>query len=301
MSSALQFAAPSPLDYFASLVADDATLPLTEAAVSIAQDDYPDLDPQSILDQVDQLARTVKARVAADAAGMQKLRLLNHYFFQELGFGGNVNDYYDPDNSYLHRVLETRRGIPISLAVIYLEIAQQMGLAARGVSFPGHFLLKLRMHTAQQAGEVVLDPFTGQSLSRERLEEMLRPYRRQRGFSADGEAPLGLYLQAAEPRTVLARMLRNLKEIHRSTPDPKRLLQIQRRLVVLLPDDLTEVRDRGMAHAELGQHVEAQADLAAYLEHAPAAPDRDDVARFLVQLGTGAARSGGRPRGQRLH
>jgi len=297
----MPFAPPSSLDYFASLVADDTSIPLTEAAVAIAQDEYPGLDPQAPLARLDELARTVKARVPADAAGMHKLRQLNHFFFQELGFAGNVNDYYDPDNSYLHRVLETRRGIPISLALLYLEIAQQMGLAARGVSFPGHFLVKLRVQTAQQVGEVVIDPFTGQSLSRERLEDMLRPYRRQRGQLDDEEAPLGLFLQAAEPRMVLARMLRNLKEIHRSAQDRERLLQVQRRLVVLLPDDWQELRDRGLVQADLGHHQQAQADLSAYLQNVPEATDRDEVARCLVQLGTGTTGRGGRARGQRLH
>lgn len=301
MPSALDFTAPTPLDYFAALVADDESLPLTEAAIAIAQDDYPDLDPQAVLARIDEMARTVRARLPADAAGLQKLRLLNQYFFHELGFGGNVNDYYAADNSYVHRVLDSRRGIPISLAVLYLELAQQIGLVARGVSFPGHFLVKLRLQTAQQIGEVILDPFTGQSLSREQLEDMLRPYRQQRGLLDDEEVPLGLFLQAAAPRVVLARMLRNLKEIHRSAEDRRRSLAVARRLVLLLPDDWQERRDRGFAEADLGLHDEAQADLASYLAHVPDAADRDEVARTLVRLGTDRRGRGSFPRGQRLH
>ena len=123
--------APTALEYFASLVADDASLSLIETATAIAQDDYPALDCQAVLGEIDALAARLKARIAADAAPMQRLRLLNRFYFQELGFAGNVNDYYDAKNSYLHCVLQTRRGIPITLAVLYIELATQIGLHAQ--------------------------------------------------------------------------------------------------------------------------------------------------------------------------
>jgi regulator of sirC expression with transglutaminase-like and TPR domain len=239
MAGPLHFEAPSALDYFASLVADDASLSVVEAAAAIAQDEFPDLDTQSVLAEIDTLAVRLKQRIPADAVPLQRLRWLNRFFFQELGFAGNVNNYYDPANSYLHRVLNTRRGIPITLAVLYIELATQIGLTARGVSFPGHFLVKLKM----PQGEVVIDPFTGQSLSREELDELLLPYKRNRGLTGEFDAPLGLFLQAAQPRDVVARMLRNLKEIHRSAEDWLRLLAVLHRLVVLLPrPDLRRTR-----------------------------------------------------------
>lgn len=284
MSEPLQFAAPTALEYFSSLVADDASLSLVEAAVSIAQDEFPELDTQSVLADIDAMADKLKRRIPADAVPVQRLRWLNRYFFQELGFAGNVNDYYDPRNSYLHTVLSTRRGIPITLAVLYIELATQIGLTARGVSFPGHFLIKLRMHTGKQHGEVVIDPFTGHSLSREELDELLAPYKRSHGLTGDFDAPLGLFLQAAPPRDVLARMLRNLKEIHRSAEDWPRLLSVLHRLVVLLPQVWEERRDRGIVFAELGQYRHAVEDLAAYLEHRPEAEDRDAVAARVAEL-----------------
>ena len=199
------------LEYFATLVAEDESLSLTEAAVSIAQDEFPQLDTQTVLAEIDTLAAKLKRRIPPDAVPVQRLRWLNRFFFQDLGFAGNVNNYYDPRNSYLHTVLSTRRGIPITLAILYIELATQIGLTARGVSFPGHFLIKLRM----PEGEVVVDPFTGRSLSRDQLDELLAPYKRNQGLQGDFDAPLGLFLQAAPARDVLARMLRNLKEIHR--------------------------------------------------------------------------------------
>jgi regulator of sirC expression with transglutaminase-like and TPR domain len=274
---------PTTLEYFSSLVADDASFSVLETAVSIAHIDHPTLDCQSVLAEVDGLAARLKARIPRDAASMQRLRLLNRFFFQELGFAGNVNDYYDARNSYLHAVLQTRRGIPITLAVLYQEIASQVGLAACGVSFPGHFLVKLSM----PQGDVVIDPFTGQSMSRDALDLLLVPYRRRQGLPGGSQLPLGLFLQEAAPREILARMLRNLKEIHRSNEDWPRLLAVLDRLVILLPAAWEERRDRGLAAAELGAVQPAVADLSAYLEHAPQAPDRYAIVERLVELGRG--------------
>jgi len=281
MSEPLQFEVPTALEYFSALVADDASLSLVEAAAAIAQDEYPELDTQAVLAEVDAMADKLKRRIPADAVPVQRLRWLNRYFFQELGFACNVNNYYDPRNSYLHTVLATRRGIPITLAVLYIELATQIGLTARGVSFPGHFLIKLRMHTGKQHGEVVIDPFTGHSLSREELDELLGPYKRSHGLLGDFDAPMGLFLQAAPPRDVLARMLRNLKEIHRSAEDWPRLLAVLQRLVILLPHAWEEQRDRGLVLAELGQYAAAVEDLAAYLEHRP---DADDHAALTARV-----------------
>jgi regulator of sirC expression with transglutaminase-like and TPR domain len=276
----LRLQAPSALDYFAALVAEDQGFALLEAAVSLGQDEVPELDVQQVLMQVDTLALRLKQRVPDDAAPLHRLRLLNRYFFQELGFRGNVNNYYDMHNSWVHEVLVSRRGIPISLSLLYMEFAQQVGLTARGVNFPGHFLVKLKL----PRGEVVIDPFSGVSLSREELEERLGPYRRQRGLVGEFDAPLGLFLQSATPRDILARMLRNLKEIHRCAEDFERLLRVQQRLVILLPQAWEERRDRGLVLAELGADDLAADDVAAYLEHCGSADDGPALRERLAEL-----------------
>ena len=241
---------PTPLEYFASLVQSDADFPLLEAAISLAQDEYPDLDVQQVLGDVDQLLARLKRRLAGRRRPLQRLRVLNQFFFRDLNFGGNVNDYMDPDNSYVNVVLRTRRGIPISLAVLWLELAQGMGLKVRGVGFPGHFMVKVNL----PEGQVVIDPFTGQSLSREELSERLEPFHEHAAvWSTSQEVPLGLYLQAAPARDIIARMLRNLKEIHAAQEDWGRLIAVQDRLIVLLPQAWAEYRDRGLAHAEAGR------------------------------------------------
>jgi regulator of sirC expression with transglutaminase-like and TPR domain len=276
----LSFSAPTPLEYFSSLVESDDHFPLLETAASLAQDEYPDLDVQQILDDVDQLLGRVKRRFSADASHLQRLRALNQFFYRDLNFGGNVNDYYDPDNSYLNAVLGTRRGIPISLAVIWLELAQGLGLNANGVAFPGHFMLKVNL----PKGQVVIDPFTGQSLSREELSERLEPYKRRSGLIDDFDAPIGLYLQAAPPRDIIARMLRNLKEVHKTQEDWARLIPVQDRLITLLPQAWGEYRDRGLAHAEQGHAGLAVDDLEVYLTHAEEGLDIDAIADRVAEL-----------------
>ncbi len=275
--SALNLDAPSALEYFESLVADDAHFPLLEAAISLAQDEEPSLDTQGVLATIDTMAHTLQSRVAKDAPLVQRLRVLNQYFFNELGFAGNVNNYYDAANSFVHHVLRMRRGIPITLALIYIELAQAIGLHARGISFPGHFLIKLRL----SGGEAVIDPFNGRSLSREDLDERLQPYRRRHGLVEEFETPLGLFLQAATPRDIVARMLRNLKEIYMTSEDWPRLLAVQARLICLLPNAWEERRDRGLALLELAQDDAAIEDLEQYVLHRPQA---DDAASILARL-----------------
>ena len=276
----LNYAVPSPLEYFASLVQSDEEFPLLEAAISIGQDEYPDLDVQQVLGEVDQLLARLKRRVPADAVPLQKLRAVNQFFFRDLSFRGNVNNYYDPDNSYLGVVLKTRCAIPITLAVLWLELAQGMGLAARGVGFPGHFMVKVNL----PKGQVVIDPMDGQSLSREQLAERLEPFRRRSGLVDEFEVPLGLYLQATPAREIIARMLRNLKEIYRTQEDWPRMLAVQDRLVILLPQAWAEYRDRGLAHAELGHTAQAVDDLERYLTQVEEALDLDAIAARVAEL-----------------
>ena len=274
------FSAPSALEYFDALVADDEQFPLLEAAISLAQDDTPALDVEAVLSDVDALAMRLKSRLAPDAPLMHKLRCLNHFFFEELGFAGNVNDYHDPANSYVPDVLARRRGIPITLALLYMEIAGQIGLRAEGVSFPGHFLVKLRL----PQGEVVIDPFTGRSLSRDDLEERLDLVRQASAMRDAFDVPLGMFLQAAGPRDIIGRMLRNLRQIHQGRGDARRLLSVLDRQLVLEPQDWDTYRLRGDVLDGLGRAEEAAYDWGLYLEHTPDAADADALRRRILAV-----------------
>lgn len=257
-----------PLDYFAALVQHDHNLPLFEAALTLAQDIDPQLDLSAAQAEVDALAARVRRRLPEDAAQLQKIRMLNQFFYRELGFGVNLNNFHDPDNSYLHRVVRTRRGIPISLAMIYMEIAQQVGLDVKGISFPGHFLMRLSV----PSGEVILDPLNGDSLSREELEERLEPFVDQ--MRSAGK-PLSDYIAPAPARAILVRMLRNLKALFIEREQWQRLLEVQQRLLILLPGDVSERRDRGLAFLHLDCPTAALDDIEIYLAQRPYASDAD--------------------------
>ncbi|WP_343626858.1 SirB1 family protein [Roseateles puraquae] len=276
----MKFALPTPLEHFATLVAEDEGLNLLEAAASLAQDEEPHLDIQAVLARVDELGRRLRERLPAETVPAERLRQLTRFFHGELGFAGNLNNYYAAENSYIHRVLETRRGIPITLAVLLLELAEHAGLRASGVAFPGHFLVKCRMGL----GEIVIDPFTGSPMSSTRLDELLAIYRQGSELPSDLELPLEFFLRAASKRQILARMLRNLKEVHRAARDLPRQLAVHHRLVVLLPDDAAERRDRGLVQEALGNAVAAADDFGFYLSRQPDAPDASAVQARRARL-----------------
>lgn len=276
----MQVTPVTALTYFTSLVASDTDFPLLEAAAAIAQDEEPTLDIQAVLATCDALMVRLKRRLKRDAEPIRQLTALNQFFYQELGFSGNANNFYAPENSYLNEVFRTRRGIPISIAVIWLELARGLGLQADGVSFPGHFLVKVTL----PEGLVVLDPLTGQSLGLERLSEQLLPFRNRTEDGEDADTPLGLYLQPATPRDILTRMLRNLKEIFSSQTDWPRLKCVLDRLIVLNPDALYERRDRGLACIEMGLNEQARDDLNVYVSQANSASDVDLIRARLASL-----------------
>jgi len=219
----------SDIDYFRTLVADLERIPLLEAAASLGKDAQHDLDLQEVLSNVDVQAQRLANRCVDMSTELSRLQMTVDFFYKELRFAGNVNDYYSPDNSYLHKVLETRRGIPITLAVLFVELARHVGLDAHGVSFPGHFLVSVELHE----GAVVIDPFTGKSLSGDDLQERLEPFRSHLTTSGSGELPVESFLQAAAPQEILQRMLRNLHHIYSQLGDHEKLSRVDERITIM--------------------------------------------------------------------
>jgi regulator of sirC expression with transglutaminase-like and TPR domain len=261
----------------------DPDVDLAEAALLIAKGAYPDLDVQSYLRRIDELARGLRARVAEDAPASELIVELNRFLFDEHGFGPNVEDYYDPRNSFLNDVLERRVGIPISLSVLYMEVGVRVGLPLQGVSFPGHFLVKCQF----EAGMVILDPYCGGvSLSLQDLQHRLRE---ARGGEVSRAIVAGM-LVAANKKEILTRMLRNLKAIYLDKQQHARALSIIDWIVALRPGEATEVRDRGLTYLKLECFRAALADLERYLELAPAADDLNEIRGCVVGLRRSAAR-----------
>ena len=240
---------------------------LAEAALLCAQDTYPDLDIRSQLESLEALAAKLRDRLPADFSVTHRLVALNNYLFRELGFSGNMDEYYDPRNSFLNDVLARKTGIPITLSIVYLEVGQRLGLKLRGVSFPGHFLVKVRV----TGGELVLDPYAGgRSLSEEELRERLAQFTDK---DTAKELPLEDFLEPASPRQILARLLRNLKAIYLEAKDLDKALSVMNRLVILLPNVPEERRDRGLVFARLECPRAAQEDLSHYAAARPKAED----------------------------
>jgi regulator of sirC expression with transglutaminase-like and TPR domain len=266
-----------PLARFAELVSREQ-FGLAEACLLVAQDAYPDLDVGAHLRELDAIAAGVERHLGGERSVEEKIAALNRHLYAELGFSGNVDEYYDPRNSYLNDVLARRTGIPITLSVVYLEVARRIGLSMQGVSFPGHFLVKLRA----RRGQLVLDPFArGEPQSeddlRERLEQVLpRPL--------DPDAPIDPYLEPASPRQIVVRVLRNLKAIHVAADEPQCALDVLNRLLLVSPEATTELRDRGLVYARLECFRPALADLQSYLRRVPDAPDAAAMHEKIVAL-----------------
>ena len=214
---------------------------------------------------------------------------LNQFLFRELGFRGNDKEYYDPRNSYLNEVIDRRTGIPITLSILYMELGRRVGLPLEGVSFPGHFLVRLRL----SGGVLILDPFSGGAPQsepelRQRLQRVI-----PEGAAADvsvAELPLDQFLEPASNRQILARLLRNLKAIYRDADKPERLLQVLDRMLVVSPDAAGELRDRGYVYQRLECWRPALKDLSDYLDREPDAPDMDEVRTALVEVKARCAR-----------
>jgi regulator of sirC expression with transglutaminase-like and TPR domain len=276
----MTIAANPLLDYFRVLVNDDEQLPLTEAAFAIAQDAYPQLDVQSELVRLDTWGEELVSSIPKNAPPAYRLKALRHFFYGHLGFTGNSGQYYDVANSYLHKVVERRCGIPITLAVLLIELGKQIGLRIEGVSFPGHFLVKVLPYQGDM-DEVLIDPFTGGAEKRASVQERL-----QRTSSRNADSPLdtNALLEIAQPRTILVRMLSNLKGIYAEMESFRNLLAIQERLIILMPDAAEAVRDRGFLHAKLANKALAEGDLTTYISIRPDAADKHQVQEILSTL-----------------
>jgi regulator of sirC expression with transglutaminase-like and TPR domain len=262
----------------------ESDIDLVEAALLIAAHEYPGLDVAAYQSRMDRIALTLRDRLRRDIGPTEAILALNRYLFDELGFQGNALDYYDPRNSFLNEVLDRKLGIPITLALIYVEVGRRIGLALHGVSFPGHFLVKCPARN----GVLVLDPYArGASLSLDDLQQRLRALR----GGATPPADIARHMLAAAGRKdILARMLRNLKSIYLERRDPARALSAADRVIALEPRAAEEYRDRAAIYLELECFRAALSDFRNYLMLRPRADDAAFVQRRVVELQQIAAR-----------
>lgn len=285
MTPAADSATALPSDRWHRIVAAaPQNVSLAEGALLIAAEEYPELDVDQYLKQLDEMAATLHRRLRSDITTNEALLALNRYVFEELGFTGNNEDYYDPRNSYLNEVIDRRIGIPITLAVIYIEIGRRLGLPLHGVSFPSHFLVKCVL----REGAIILDPYArGASLGVDELKKRLQSLAKDTQVD---ERLLKTMLAAASPNDIFARMLRNLRAIYVSKGDRLKALNASNRIVTLQPQAAEEYRDRGQLFSELECFRAALADFRSYLRLRPEASDSDAISRQIAELEPLAAR-----------
>ena len=263
--------------------ADDA-INLAEAALLIAAEEYRDLDVAAYLARLDEMAATLKRRLRPDISQADSIIALNRYLFDELGFAGDAANYYDARNSFLNEVLDRKRGIPITLALVYIEIGRRIGLPVQGVAFPAHFLVKCPLRD----GTVVLDPYAkGASLS---FEELRRRVKALRNGAEPTKSMVAGMLVTASNREILARLLRNLKGIYSHHKDWMKALTATDRIISVMPELAEEYRDRGMIYLNLECFRAALFDFQAYLKMLPVARDADTVRQKVAELQALASR-----------
>jgi regulator of sirC expression with transglutaminase-like and TPR domain len=253
----------------------DESIDLAKAALYIAQEEYPDLDPEEYLNAFDTMAFELQERLPIQRYPLRVIQSINKYLYEDLGFIGNKSDYYDPRNSFLNDVIDRRLGIPISLALVYLEVARRIDFPMVGIGMPTHFLIRPDIPEM----DIFVDAFNGgQVMFAQDCQEMLSQIYQQ-------NVPLQPeFFATVSNKHFLARMLTNLKYIYLKQQQLEKALAAVERILLLFPGVILELRDRGLIYYQLGFFSQAANDLEFYLAKVPDAQDADVILQLLSQL-----------------
>ena len=253
----------------------DAAVPLAEAALILACEEYPQLEISPYLDMLDNMAEVAAQKLHPSDSPVETIGKINSVLFENFGFRGATEDYYDPRNSFLNDVLDRRIGIPITLSAVYMEVSRRLSFPVVGVGMPGHFIVKY----ADRRDEFFLDPFNrGEILTRDDCRN--RIYERY-GDSVEFHERL---LGRVTHRQILWRMLNNLKEIYLKAHAFDKGLAIVDMMLMVEPDEIQQVRDRGLLRLQLRQFAGAARDLEYYLRHSTGTDDRERIETHLKEL-----------------
>lgn len=254
----------------------DKQINLERAALYIAQEEYLDLDVDEYLNALDTMADDIREQLPIESYPLKILKTINHYLYENLGFAGNIEDYYDPRNSFLNDVIDRRTGIPITLSLVYLAIAQRLDFPMVGIGMPGHFLIR----PIQEDMDIFVDAFSqGEILFPQDCQDRLN---QMSGQSVEMQPQ---FLAAVTSRQFLARMLTNLKATYLNRGEMEKVLAAIERILLLFPNAAFELRDRGILYFRMNRWIEARQDLEAYLDALPMADDRDTIRKLLNRIG----------------
>ncbi|HMK31778.1 MAG TPA: transglutaminase-like domain-containing protein [Terriglobales bacterium] len=255
---------------------DEDRISLERAALTIARTEYPHLDVERYIRVLDRLGRRVAALLPSLADAQQTIQCLNRVMFEEEGFSGNTEDYYDPRNSFLNDVLDRKVGIPITLALVYMEVAQRVGFPLFGVGMPGHFLLK---HYDVDGRETLIDAFQrGSILTHEQCQQRL-------DHIYAGHLPLQPeFLHTVSRRQMLTRMLNNLRNIYLTRRDLRRALLVVDLVLAVYPRSPEDMKQRAQLRFALGQLRAAADDFDTYVRMSPDASDADEVRQAALSI-----------------
>jgi regulator of sirC expression with transglutaminase-like and TPR domain len=261
--------------FYQEIQQPDGEISLGKAALHIAQEEYPELDTEEYLNALDTMANELQERLPTSRYPLRMVQSINQYLYSDLGFAGNQTNYYDPRNSFLNQVIDRRLGIPITLSLVYLEVAQRIDFPMVGVGMPGHFLIRPDVPEI----EIFVDAFHG--------GEIMFVQDCQDRLSQIYQQPVTLqpeFLAVISKRQFLGRMLTNLKYIYLKQPDFVKSLAAVERILLLFPDSTVELRDRGLLNYQLGRYPQAIEDLQIYLSQVPQAEDAVVVEELLAKL-----------------
>ncbi len=248
---------------------------LFEATLAIAWAEYPRIDLAIYRERLAQFTAELKNLLAETSYPMKQVQIINQYLFGQQKFQGNKIDYYDPRNSLITDVIDGRLGIPISLSVLYLILSDRLGIPFDGINFPGHFLIRPRSPEL----EILVDPFYGGEILfiQDCAQRLSQIYGKHITLQPE-------YLQPIGVRSILQRMLMNLKVIYLQQRQYVKALRIVQWILILVPDAILQIKDRGLLCYQLGYLVEAKADLEQYVQIFPSANDVSTIKRIIQQL-----------------
>ncbi len=262
--------------FYQEIQQPDECIDLARAALYIAQEEYPYLDPEEYLNALDTMAVELEERLPQERYPLRMIQSINQYLYDDLGFAGNKQDYYDPRNSFLNEVIDRRLGIPISLALVYVEVAKRIDFPMVGIGMPGHFLIRPNLPEI----EIFVDVFNGGEVMfpQDCQEKLTQIYQHSVKLQPELLAPV-------TKKQFLVRMLTNLKYNYLNQQELEKALAAVERILLLFPGVTLELRDRGLLCYQLGRFTQAATDLETYLAHAPEAEDAHIIRRLLTQLG----------------